>query len=155
VAFGLDSVTRGVVQEELQQLPKDWKKTLRTLREATKAAYDELDEEIVNSVDQATTPQLDYFLARSVYERLQVQGEKGILGGFVGQAGSWQKLVAAYERKGTHPPCCPRFRHGTEHQGTHRRCTEAELSKMAVRRCAVVQCRYMAWRCSPAARMAG
>lgn len=84
-------------------MPRDWKDNLRTLREALKAAYDKLEPCVVETVNPSRNAPLDYFLALSVYELLQARGEKGMLGGYKGEAGIWQKLVGAYEKRGMFP----------------------------------------------------
>ena len=43
---------------------------------------------------------LDYFLAEAVLEQLKPTGQKNVMGWFTGEAGTWEKIVAAYRRQG-------------------------------------------------------
>ncbi len=46
---------------------------------------------------------VDYFRAAAIRDRLAAAGERSLFGGLTGQAGTWDKIVKAYENGGALP----------------------------------------------------
>lgn len=93
------------IQEDLQRLPKDWRKRLCVVKDALKAALGQLDPAIAaqgqsSSASGDGKEPLNYFLAVAVFDQLKPGAQKSVLGWFQGEAGTWEKIVAAYRKQG-------------------------------------------------------
>lgn len=69
-----------------------------------KAAHGKLTPAVAAAARQShnfsTAESLDYFFAVSVFDQLKPTAQKNVLGWFTGEAGTWEKIVAAYRKQG-------------------------------------------------------
>lgn len=81
-------------------LPKDFQKRLTTIQMNLKSAYARLQTSVKESVNPDGYVPVDYFLAQMVLHLLKQSSERAVFWGYTGDAGIWEKVVLAYERKG-------------------------------------------------------
>ncbi|KAI7844631.1 hypothetical protein COHA_001721 [Chlorella ohadii] len=79
-----------------KQVPADWSRKLQAIQTKAAEAVAELPPGFLGQFEGGEEG-LDYFLARQVLAKLSETAEKGLLGGLKGTAGSWEKVVKAYE----------------------------------------------------------
>ncbi|PRW59500.1 CDK5RAP3 isoform A [Chlorella sorokiniana] len=79
-----------------KQVPTDWSRKLQAIQAKAAEAVNELPPGFLGQFEGGEEG-LDYFLAKQVLAKLSETAEKGLLGGLKGAAGSWDKVVKAYE----------------------------------------------------------
>eukprot|EP00892_Ulva_mutabilis_P007588 jgi/Ulvmu1/5200/UM021_0217.1 len=85
---------------ELMDLPKDYKERLQSVQASLRSAYDRLQTDIQRTVNPSGEMPVDYFLAQAVADLLKSNSERRLFGGYRGDAGIWDRIVLAYQRKG-------------------------------------------------------
>lgn len=81
------------VQGVRKHIPTDWRKMLQAIQAA---AFVEM-KSLPADFDQ--TASVSYFNATEIRDRLAGSAEKGMFGGLKGSAGTWDKIVKAYEKQ--------------------------------------------------------
>lgn len=76
-----------------KHIPTDWRKRLQAIQAAASAEVKSL------SADFDQTASVSYFNATEIRDRLAGSAEKGVFGGLKGSAGTWDKIVKAYEKQ--------------------------------------------------------
>lgn len=80
------------------------------MKETVKTAHGKLDPAVADAASHgqkfSAMEPLGYFLAVAVLEQLRPSGQKNVLGWFTGEAGTWEKIVAAYRKQGAVSICC-------------------------------------------------
>ncbi|KAL0037407.1 hypothetical protein WJX79_006441 [Trebouxia sp. C0005] len=79
-----------------KHIPTDWRKMLQAIQAA---AFVEM-KSLPADFDQ--TASVSYFNATEIRDRLAGSAEKGMFGGLKGSAGTWDKIVKAYEKQNIH-----------------------------------------------------
>jgi len=81
------------VQGVRKHIPTDWRKRLQAIQAAAAAEMKSLP------ADFDQTASVSYFSATHIRDRLAGSAEKGMFGGLKGIAGTWDKIVKAYEKQ--------------------------------------------------------
>jgi len=81
------------VQGVRKHIPTDWRKRLQAIQAAASAEMKSLP------ADFDQTASVSYFNATEIRDRLAGRAEKGMFGGLKGSAGTWDKIVKAYEKQ--------------------------------------------------------
>ena len=80
------------------------------MKDTLKIAHGKLAPAVADAASQkqkfSAVQPLDYFLAEAVLEQLKPTGQKNVMGWFTGEAGTWEKIVAAYRKQGAVSICC-------------------------------------------------
>ena len=76
-----------------KHIPTDWRKRLQAIQAAASAEMKSLP------ADFDQTASVSYFNATEIRDRLAGSAEKGMFGGLKGSAGTWEKIVKAYEKQ--------------------------------------------------------
>ena len=76
-----------------KHIPTDWRKRLQAIQAAASAEMKSLPADF----DQPAS--MSYFNATEIRDRLAGSAEKGLFGGLKGSAGTWDKIVKAYEKQ--------------------------------------------------------
>lgn len=74
-------------------MPADWRKRLQAIQAAASAEMKSLP----SSFDQSAS--VSYFTAKAIRDKLAGNADKGLFGGLRGSAGTWDKIVKAYEKQ--------------------------------------------------------
>ncbi len=76
-----------------KHISTDWRKRLQAIQAAASAEMKSLP------ADFDQTASVSYFSATEIRDRLAESAEKGMFGGLKGSAGTWDKIVKAYEKQ--------------------------------------------------------
>ncbi|DBB09844.1 TPA: hypothetical protein ACH3X3_001459 [Trebouxia sp. C0006] len=79
-----------------KHIPSDWRKRLQAIQAAASAEMKSLP------ADFDQTASVSYFSATEIRDRLAESAEKRMFGGLKGSAGTWDKIVKAYEKQNVH-----------------------------------------------------
>ncbi|DBB02880.1 TPA: hypothetical protein ACH3X1_013485 [Trebouxia sp. C0004] len=79
-----------------KHIPTDWRKRLQAIQAAASAEMKSLP------ADFDQTASVSYFTASEIRDRLAGSAEKGMFGGLKGSAGTWDRIVKAYEKQNLH-----------------------------------------------------
>ncbi|KAA6425254.1 MAG: hypothetical protein FRX49_04749 [Trebouxia sp. A1-2] len=79
-----------------KHIPTDWRKMLQAIQAAASVEMKSLP------ADFDQTASVSYFNATEIRDRLAGSAEKGMFGGLKGSAGTWDKIVKAYEKQNIH-----------------------------------------------------
>lgn len=113
-----------------KHLPVDWRKRLRAIQAAASTELETLPAQL--STDAA----VDYFAALAIRSSLAEDADKGLFGGLKGAAGTWDKLVKAYEKQSQ--SCCTLRRLSTRRS--------LKLNPLLADRTQAVLCRHTSGR---------
>lgn len=98
------------LQGTRKHLPVDWRKRLRAVQAAVSSEAKSLPPQL--STDEA----VDFFTAQHIRDSLAEDADKGYFGGLKGAAGTWDKVVKAYQKQSKlmanqapHIQCCLSF----------------------------------------------
>ena len=87
------------MQGTRKHLPADWRKRLQALQAAASAELKQLPSEA--ELDTA----ISYFKAREIRDKLAGSADKSLFGNLKGSAGTWDKIVRAYEKQSMRTSC--------------------------------------------------
>ncbi|GIM06415.1 hypothetical protein Vretimale_10743 [Volvox reticuliferus] len=82
-----------------QKIPKDWHKRLQVIQAKAAEALKEIPSEILNGLTDGADAPLDYLRAVEIRDKLSSTAERTMFGGLSGPAGTWDKIVKAYEKQ--------------------------------------------------------
>lgn len=116
-------------QVSRQKLPADWHKRLEAIKSKISEAEKELPAGLLSQLPGPADAPVDYFRAVQVRDKLAASGERSLFGGLLGQAGTWDKIVKAYENG------------GEQRQQRMAACTGVETAAVAVQVSGVKKCR--------------
>lgn len=76
-----------------KHLPTDWRKRLQAIQAAASVEMKRLPSDFDQNVS------VSYFQAKEFRDKLAGNADKGLFGGLKGSAGTWDKIVKAYEKQ--------------------------------------------------------
>lgn len=76
-------------------MPADWRKRLQAIQAAAATEAKSLPPGI------GQHESMSYFAAKDIRDKLAGSADKGLFGNLKGSAGSWDKIVKAYEKQST------------------------------------------------------
>lgn len=88
------------LQVSRQKLPADWHKRLQAIQAKVTEAVKDLPAGLLAQLPGGADAAVDYFRAVQIRDKLAETGERTLFGGLSGQAGTWDKIVKAYENGG-------------------------------------------------------
>jgi hypothetical protein len=94
------------LQVTRQKLPSDWHKRVQAIQAKIAQASKELPPGLLSSLPGGADIPIDYLRAVDIRDKLAETAERTMFGGLSGQAGTWDKIVKAYE-KGCEPRGTP------------------------------------------------
>jgi hypothetical protein len=86
------------LQLDRRLISSDWPKKLQLIQAKARDAAKDLSPGLINQLrttEDGTS--LDYFDAKDILEKLKETAERGLLGSLTGVAGTWERIVKAYE----------------------------------------------------------
>jgi len=83
-----------------QKLPHDWNKRLQAIQAKVSEAVKEVPAGLLAQLAGSAEVPVDYFRSVQIRDKLAETGERSLFGGLTGQAGTWDKIVKAYENGG-------------------------------------------------------
>ncbi|KXZ55081.1 hypothetical protein GPECTOR_3g237 [Gonium pectorale] len=82
-----------------QKIPKDWHKRLQVIQAKAAEALKEVPSEVLNGLTDGSDASVDYLRAVEIRDKLASTSERTMFGGLSGPAGTWDKIVKAYEKQ--------------------------------------------------------
>ncbi|GIL55532.1 hypothetical protein Vafri_11095 [Volvox africanus] len=82
-----------------QKIPKDWHKRLQVIQAKAAEALKDIPSEVLNGLTDGPDAPLDYLRAVEIRDKLSSTAERTMFGGLSGPAGTWDKIVKAYEKQ--------------------------------------------------------